>query len=286
MTSIYIGGTLLFLVVTGLVLLWTVANARYRTNMAKAQVAWSDIATRETGQPDTFTPELVVGQPEIAKRYFNHAIAPGTRLYRRAELTMSGEFLLGEGDAQQSYAMRARQILAPPHEFVWIADMAKGPIRISGSDGLHQSHGWTRFWMFRCAPLIQLAATADLDRAAAARPAIEAIWAPATLLPDHGAVWKQTADDTAEVSFGTGVQAITVTLRIGEDGALKEIWTERWTDANPDKIYKIQTFGAVIEAEEQFGGFTIPSQVTVGNQFGTPDYLPFFRAKLDAVRHF
>ncbi|WP_298863858.1 DUF6544 family protein [uncultured Sulfitobacter sp.] len=266
--------------------IWVVANVRYRKVMAQAEVAWSDLAARNTSKPLVYSANLVADLPEVAQRYFNHAIASGTPLYLRAELAMSGEFLLGEKDKQQSYAMQARQILAPPNAFVWIAEMTNGPVRINGSDGLYNKHGWTRFWMFQSLPLVQVAATPDLDRAAAARPAIEAIWVPATLLPANGAVWVQTGANTAKVIFGEGAEARTLFLKIAVSGALEEVWTERWSDANPAKIYQMQPFGGITEAQRQFGGYTIPSQVTVGNQFGTPDFLPFFRADLTSVRYF
>jgi len=182
--------------------------------------------------------------------------------------------------------MQARQILAPPSEFVWFARMSKGPMRINGSDGFDGHHGWTRFWMFQSLPLVQLAATADLDRAAAARPAIEAIWAPATLLPSQGAVWTQTSPDSADVAFGTGHDAIMIRLKIAADGALTEVSTLRWSDANRGKTYQMQPFGGTVKAEAMFGGFTIPSQVTIGNHFGTTDYLPFFTARITTARYF
>lgn len=283
---IFVGGTFVLLLVTGLIVTWLAANARYRSIMMETEAAWSDIAGRTTLPLGTYRSDMVADLPEVAQRYFNYAIAPGTPLYRRVELTMSGQFLLGDKDAQQTYAMQARQILAPPSEFVWIAQMSKGVFRISGSDGLHNGHGWTRFWMFASLPLVQQAATENLNRAAAARPAIEAIWAPATLLPVNGAVWVQTGPDTAEVSFGTADDTLMISLRIGVNGALREVWTERWSDANPTKTYQLQPFGGIVEADDQFEGFTIPSQLTVGNLFGTPDFLPFFKAGLKTVRYF
>ena len=39
---------------------------------------------------DMFDPSLIEGLPEAAQRYLRHAIAPGTPLARRVELTMGG----------------------------------------------------------------------------------------------------------------------------------------------------------------------------------------------------
>jgi len=88
------------------------------------------------------------------------------------------------------------------------------------------------------------------------------------------------------VTFGTNPQAQTITLRIDAVGALKEVWTQRWSDANLTKTFQLQPFGGIIEAEDTYDGFTVPSRVIVGNHFGTDDFLPFFIADLTNVRHF
>lgn len=59
----------------------------------------------------------------------------------------------------------------------------------------------------------------------------------------------------------------------------------RWSDANPEKRFRLQPFGGTADAEATFGGFTIPSRLNVGNHNGTDDYLPFFQAKVVSARH-
>ncbi len=277
---------ILLLLSAGMALIWLLAHARYRQRMADAENAWSEIASITSGAPDVYNPDMVRDLPPVARRYFMHAIAVGTPLFIRAELSMKGKFHLGDAGSQQTFAMQARQILAPPLAFVWIAQMSMGPLRISGSDGFHKGHGWTRFWMAQSLPLVQRAATADLDRSAAIRPAIEAIWVPATLLPAHGAVWKQINPDTADVTVGFGQNATTIRLQIATDGALIKVSAQRWSDANPGKTYQMQPFGGTVDGEMTFGGFTIPGQITIGNHLGTPDYLPFFNANITSVRYF
>jgi hypothetical protein len=193
---------------------------------------------------------------------------------------MEGTLLLGDKQSFRTFRMRARQILAPPSEFVWIADMNAGLMQVSGTDALYRQHGWTRFWMFRSIPLVQAAATEGLDRAAAARPALEAIWAPASLLPQNGARWEQVGPDTARVTFGSGIAEIVMKLTLDESGRVVDIVTQRWSDANPEKRFQLQPFGGTMAAEATFGGFTIPSVVHVGNHFGTDDYFAFFNATI------
>ena len=57
----------------------------------------------------------------------------------------------------------------------------------------------------------------------------------------------------------------------------------RWTDANPDKVYRLQPFGGRMLESADIGGFTLPVRVELANQFGTPGHAPFFRARLASV---
>jgi hypothetical protein len=263
---------------------WLAGNARYRVRMAEAEAAWADIASKAAADVARFDPAMVADLPEIARRYFGHAIAPGTPLKTTVELAMDGTFRLGQTGRVQDYAMQARQILAPPDAFVWIARMRNGMFLISGSDALYRGHGWTRFWMFRALPLVQLAATDGLDRAAAARPALESIWAPASLLPQNGVVWEQTGPDTAQIIFADS-RVSPVDLTLDATGRVTQIVTQRWSDVNPWQTFRLQPFGGTMRAEATFEGFTIPSDVQVGNNFGTPAFDGFFIGTITAARY-
>lgn len=265
---------------------WYVGHRQYRARTAEAEAAWADILAQTTGSVAVYDPAMVADLPEIAQRYFAHAIAPGTPLHTTVMLEMDGSFHLGKKDAPQTYAMTARQILAPPDQFVWIPEMRSGPLVISGSDALYQDHAWTRFWMMWSLPVAQAAATEGLDRAALARPALEAIWAPATLLPQNGARWEQTGPDTARVTLGTGEKTVAIDLTLTVDGRVMDIVTQRWSNANPQSTYQYQPFGGAMAADTTFEGFTIPSDVQVGNFFGTEEYFPFFEARITAATYY
>lgn len=268
------------LAVLGAAAVWLVANASYRQHQADAETAWREIAAKAPAATMLYDPARVADLPEIAQRYLNHAIAPGTPLSTTVELHMDGQFLLGDKTNARAFEMTAHQLLAAPSEYVWKVDMHAGPILVSGSDGLHNSSAWVRMWMFWAIPLAQIAATEGLDRSALARPALEAIWAPAALLPAHGANWIQLAPDKARVTLGEGEAQIEMFMTIDESGRLIDIVASRWSDANPQKVFQYQPFGGTVEAEATFGGFTIPSVVHVGNHFGTEDYFAFFNARI------
>ncbi len=282
--GIVIGLCLLIVLAMAAAVAWLIGNRGYRTRMATAETAWSDLATKAYPATDRFDQSLITDLPEIAQRYFTHAIAAGTPLATTVEITMQGTFRLGSPGKVQDYAMQARQILSPPGDFVWIARMNRGVIRFSGSDGLSNGHGWTRFWMFRALPLVQASGTEDIDRAAAARPALEAIWAPASLLPANGATWLQTGPDTARITYaGTAANPIDMTL--APDGRVTQVVTERWSDVNPAKTFRLQPFGGTLTAEATFSGFTVPTAMLVGNNFGTTDFDGFFSATITSATY-
>jgi hypothetical protein len=213
--------------------------------------------------------------PEVARRYFTHAIAPGTPLRTVVRLGMEGTFLLGDKTKSQSYSMSATQVLAPPDRFVWIPTMKAGILEITGSDGLVANEAWTEFWLNGLIPVVSEKGYADLTRSALSRSAMEAVWVPASLLPHNGAVWEQIGPDEARVTFPTGVEP--VELLLDKDGSVRQVSTMRWSNANAERIFKLQPFGGTMEAEGTFDGYTVPVRMKVGNHFGTEDYLPFFQ---------
>ncbi len=102
---------------------------------------------------------------------------------------------------------------------------------------------------------------------------MEAIWVPASLLPLNGGHWRAAGPDTAEVTLETANGPIRVDLRLSPEGRVLSVRTRRWTDANPGKVF----------AEQPFGGYTVPGRVEIGNLFETPDWAPFFRARVTAI---
>lgn len=269
----------LMVVVAGLAL----AYGYYRSAMAEADRAMAEVEAQIRPAAGNFDPATLVGLPEIAQRYFGHAIARGTRLSTAVRLEMEGTFLLGDATQFQTYSMHARQVLAPPSAFVWIPEMKAGVMQITGSDALVNGRGWTRFWINGLLPVVGVQTSADLVRSALSRAAMEAVWVPASLLPSNGVAWEQTGPNTARLSFATGVEPVDVTL--DEDGRVLEIVTMRWSNATPDQTFRLQPFGGRAEAEATFGGFTVPSQLKVGNHYGTDDYLPFFQATITSAHY-
>src|SRR5690606_38885941 len=168
------------------------------------------------------------------------SIAPGTRLSNTVELDMEGEFALGDRNSPRVFPMRARQILSPPRGFVWMPEMGRGLLRMYGSDGYVAGKAWTRFWLLGIFPVARLSGNEDLERSAAARSVIEAIWAPAALLPQNGAQWEDDSVGQTRVTFMVGDEPMTMTLRLADDGRPLAVSMMRWSDANPQKTFRWQ----------------------------------------------
>lgn len=259
--------------------LWV--NSRDRAQAARV---WAALEAARDTEPPRYDPAMVAHLPEVAQRYFTRAIDPGTPLHRMVRLQMEGNFILNGNPMP----MTARQILAPPAlGFVWQADVGAGLMRFGGSDGYHRDgareESWTKFWLRGLVPLARIGGTEDHARAAATRVMMEAIWAPATLLPQFGAEWLQTGPDTAEVRFADtpGLEPMQITF--DAEGTPLEVVALRWTDANPEKVYRLQPFGGRLLEMGRHAGFLIPTRVEMGNMFGTPDYAPFFLATITSA---
>lgn len=249
---------------------------------AQMRAVWASLEAAREDAPPLYDPAMVADLPEIAQRYFAAAILPGTPLHRVVRLEMEGTFVMnGTG-----MPMRARQILAPPARgFVWDARIGSGAMLFAGSDGYVAGGGegaesWTKFWLHGLVPLARIGGSEDHARAAATRVMLESVFVPASLLPQFGALWRQTGPDTAEISFSETRGIEPMQIRLDADGRPVEIVALRWSDANPDKTYRLQPFGGRMLETARVEGFLIPVRVELGNLFGTPDYAPFFLATI------
>lgn len=231
--------------------------------------------------PEAFRLAMVEDLPEPARRFFAFAIAEGTPLYTVAELTMEGRFSLGTKDAPEYMDMEATQVLAAPEGFVWKMSSPSAHLGVSGSD----SATWTRFWLGGLVPVARLGGDADHARSAFGRYAAEAVfWTPAAVLPGPTATWEAVDADTSQVTIRKGDLEQTVTIRVAENGQPTQVEFPRWSNANPDKTYRIQMFGGYLSEFRDVQGFRVPTHVEAGNFFGTDDYFPFFIAEVTEIR--
>ncbi|MEM9600687.1 MAG: DUF6544 family protein [Pseudomonadota bacterium] len=237
---------------------------------------WKQLLERAGPNEGLYDPQMVASLPEPAQRYFNFMIRAGTPLFRVIDIQMEGTIGFGSKDAPNEKPMSAKQILAPPYGLVW--SLKSGVV--GGSDVATTETSWTRFWLLSVIPLVR-ASNPDHRRAAFGRVVVEAAaWVPATLLPSDHVHWEAIDDNRSKaiVRFGDFTQAVNIT--VDKSGAPRTVMIQRWTDANPDKVFRQQPFGGHLSEFVAFDGYRLPTRIEVGNHFGTDDYFPFLKARI------
>ena len=267
-------------IVVAILLVLIALSALRLLDLRADRAEWDRLAALQPSSPELFYPEMVADLPEPARRYFAYTIQPGTPLLPVAIIEMTGEFSLGTKDDPRYQPMEARQILAVPEGFVW-SMRTRGGMPVSGSD----SGSWTRFRIFGLIPVGRLGGDPDHTRSAFGRYVAEAsIWAPAALMPGPGVRWSAVDNDTARVTISRGELEQAVDITVDEQGRPVEVSFQRWSDANPDKVHRLQPFGAVMSDFREVDGYRLPFRVEAGNMFGTEDYFPFFLADVTEIR--
>jgi hypothetical protein len=259
--------------------------ARWRVDERAAREAWNALAADAGAPVGLFEPSMVAALPEPARRFFLFAIAPGARLATVVEIRMEGELALGSKAAPNPQPMAAQQILAAPRGLVWRVRTGKGLLRACGSDGMVDGRSWTRFWLLRLVPVVRVGDTADHLRSSFGRVVAEAaFWAPAALLPRAGVTWTAVDRDTARATVCWRGLSQEVDVRVDATGQPVWVSMPRWSNANPAGVFRLQPFGGELSDFRQVDGMRVPFRVDGGNFFGTPDYFPFYRARVLAWR--
>lgn len=251
----------------------------------RAAEVWQALARRAKHSDAVFDASMVDGLAEPARRFFRYVIREGTPLRSVVLIRTSGEIGLGNRDTPNYARMQAEQILAPPHGLVWKLDAGGGFKRITGSDGFDGEKSWVRFWLLNAVPVVRAGGTADHARAAFGRVVAEAVfWAPAALLPDNDVTWEATGADTARATVTHNGMTQTVDVTVASDGQPTTVVIPRWSDANPEKTYRLQPFGGYLSEFRDFAGYRLPTRVEGGNFIGTEEYFPFYKARVEALR--
>ena len=254
--------------------------ARY-TDKFRDGVAWQTLAKTAEGVIATYDPAMVAQLPEPARRYFGFSIAPGTRLSKVAVFEMEGEMGMGDISDPKYQPMTAKQILAAPDGLVW--RMKAGAI--SGSDAAMPDTSWTRFWLFNLVPVVRISGDPDHHRSAFGRVVAEAaFWTPVALLPSDTVSWEPRGPDSARATVTAHGFTQWVEITVDSRGAPTRVLIDRWSNANPDKTYRLQPFGGTLSDYETFDGFRVPTRVEGGNHFGTDAYFPFYKASITGMR--
>ncbi len=259
--------------------------ARRRRDAALAERTVSRLVAAAPASAPRFDPAMVAELPEPARRFLTFAIRPGTPLARVAVIEMTGTIGLGDATRPGYRPMRARQVLSAFDGLVWQVEVGSGRLGFSGSDGFDGVRSWTRFRLAGLVPVVAAGGTRDHLRSAFGRVVAEAaFWLPAAFLPGEEVTWEAVGSDRARARVRANGMEQSVEVRVGADGRPLEVSIPRWSDANPEKRYRLQPFGGTLGEHRETGGYTVPMRVEGGNLFGTEQYFPFYRASLRSIR--
>jgi len=223
-----------------------------------------------------FGPDITAGMPEPARRYLEHAIAPGVPLASAVRLRMHGEIRL-----KGWYPFIADQVIRREGDMLWQASVRLHGMAIEGVDRLIDGHGEMRWGLFGIVPLVR-ATGADVTRSAAGRIEGESVWLP-SLLCASGVTWASSNKSHACAGLQIDGESADLHLSLADNGRLESIAYRRWGD--PDGSgYHYADFGGYTLAERTFAGYTIPTQMRVGWRFGSDQFESegeFFRVTID-----
>lgn len=221
-------------------------------------------------------PSTLSGLDEPVRRYFTHALAAHAPLSRGTRLRMRGRIKVGlwlpfratwEGDARS---------------LSWQADCGPGGIRLLRAvDRFADGRGSMDVRIAGRLPIVH-AADDDTTRSGAGRAAAEAIWTPASLLPERGVRWRAESGEEIVAALDVPPERPELRLRIDPVGAVRSGWVMRWHKGSRGERGYVPCVAHVL-AERRFGALTIPSRVAVGWWFDTPRYRPFFEAEILAA---
>jgi len=230
------------------------------------------------GSAEPFNADMVVALPDPARRFFLHALQPGTRLASKLHWRYSGELKAGKGMPWLS--LKAEQIVVIDRGFVWKARANKGPIVLTAADHYLDGEGRMRVSLFGLFPVVN-ATGPDLSKSALGRLLIESAVLPSALLPSPNVQIEGIDRYHFRASVSLHGETTPITLTVDEDGRLKEILIQRWGNQTEDGSFRYIPYGATVLEERTFGGYTIPSRVAIGWWYGTERHEEVVRIKVE-----
>jgi hypothetical protein len=223
-----------------------------------------------------FDPTLLPSIPHQARRYLQHAIAPGTPLAIAVRLKMHGEIKL-----KGWLPFHAEQVICWNRGMIWRAAVRMHGIAIRGADTYLDGKGAMRWRLFGIVPVVN-ASGPDITRSAAGRVNIESMWLPSVLLNDETS-WTALDNSHFHARFTAHDETAEIDYVTDEKGGLQSVNMPRW--GNPGGAeFHLARFGGFVEQEVTFAGYTIPSRMRAGWHFGAERFEPegeFFRVTID-----
>ena len=236
---------------------------------------------QESSTGQIFSEDLVADLPEPARRYFLHAIRPGTPLASRLYWRYSGTMKPGKQMPEMSLSVN--QIIAGRRGFVWKAVAHKGPLVVTAADHYLDGDARMRISLFGLIPVIN-ASGPDIARSSLGRLLVESIALPPSILPGPNVRIEPVDESHFRAIVNLQGVLTPITIAVDSDGRVKEMTMPRWGNLTDDGHFEYIPYGAVIDEERSFGGYTIPSRIRVAWWHGTDRYLEQIRLTVDTAR--
>jgi hypothetical protein len=228
---------------------------------------------------ERFEPASVAGLDEPVRRYFTHALAAAAPLSRGVRLALSGHVRVG------AWLRFMSEWVGDGRSFSWEAVAGPGPLpflrvhdRFADGTGFMDVRVRPPVGSLPALKLLH-AENADTARSGAGRAALEALWAPASLLPGRGVGWRAESDELIVAEWDVPPERPQLHVTIDGAGAVRSWRAQRWRDAKAGYV----PFGADVHAERTFGALTVPSRLTAGWGHGTGRWAPFFRCEVTSL---
>lgn len=234
----------------------------------------NEIITQITAMPaDGVNKAALLRQyPEPVARFFRYHLPEGFPEHSFAKVPMKGIIKL------VNWANFRSTLYSQPFKgFLWQANVKMGILPIAGYDYFLTDQGAMKWTTFGVIPVMK-AGGPDVSRSAEGRARMEALFAPHLLI--HPKIsWEVISENEISATWKIHQEEQPMHLIIGNDGALKEAFIQRWGNPGGVKKFGYHTFGVKIQAEMKYKGTVIPAKGNAGWWFGTDQYKDgeFFR---------
>jgi len=244
--------------------------------MLSKQVSLNALWQSAPSADQIFQPECLTHLPDPARRYLEHAIAPGTKLASAVRLRMHGEIKLNKWQPFQ-----AEQVICWNRGMIWEAQTRMNGLPIRGCDRLIDGEGamqWKLLGLFG----VLTATGSDITRSAIGRMQAECIWLP-SIFACRDLTWTASDDSHAHAKLTLLGETTELIFTVSQTGRLEQLSFQRW--GNPEGAeHHYVNFGGYLEEEDTFCGNTIPTRLRVGWYFGYERFESdgeFLRATID-----
>ncbi len=225
---------------------------------------------------ERFDPGRLDDFPEPVRRYLKHSILPDGLMAHSVNLQMHGRIRINKW-----MPFEAEEVIRFDRGMIWHAKAKMQGLPIRGSDRLIDGNGLMRWKFLGLIPVLDKSGP-DVSRSAAGRMAAELVWLPSVLKSD-AISWQSEGNKEFSAEVDIAGEKIKLKYEINSSGGLKSVRLSRWGNP-PGEEFGYYDFGAIVDEEDRFEDFTIPSELRVGWHFGSDRFEKegeFLRVKID-----